>query len=109
MSYSHCCVYLHFHKLRSQDEGDSRATLNPHDLGGRVVEAFAGTDAAFRENSVQRVDVRQVVAGPIVEAGLHDLELKGQDAFKEPITRTLRGDAVEDREKVGAFSRGLVE
>jgi len=50
-----------------------------------------------------------MVPCPVLEPGLHDLELKREESVKQVRLGVGGLDRIEDGKEIGAFGRGLVE
>lgn len=55
------------------------------------------------------VEISEVVAGPILQARVHNFQLEGEHCVEEMCLSLGGFDASEDREEVVAFDRCLVE
>ena len=102
-------THLHLDELRGEDEADPRAALGPHARRGLVDLRGARLGLAAGEERGERVEVAHVVASPVLEARVEDLELEREHALEQEFARRGRLDSVQDREEVRAFGRGLVE
>lgn len=102
-------THPHLDELRRNDEDDARAALYPHPGSGLVVLGRPRLCLAAAEERGERVEVADVVAGPILELRVEHLELEREDAVEEVRARLARLQSVQDREEVRAFGGGLVE
>lgn len=75
----------------------------------RVEAGSARAASAAAEERAERVCVAVCVAGPVLDAGVDDVELKGEDVFEDVRARGGGRDAPERAVQVRRLGRGLVE
>ena len=100
--------HLDLDELRGGDQAHARRALDPH-LVVRVEAGRAGAAAAAAEERAERVCVAVCVAGPVLDAGVDDVELEGEDVLEDVRARGGGRDAPERAVQVRRLGRGLVE
>lgn len=101
-------TYLHLNQLTCNDQTHPRPPLLPHRPRYLVLSRFSCFASALSQQSMQTIQVPHVVACPVLDPRLHDLELEGEDAVKEPLPRSGRRHAVEHREEIRDLGGCLV-
>jgi hypothetical protein len=101
-------LYLCLYELRCGDQTDAGAALDPH-LSIGVETGVPRAAPTPTEEGAERIGISVLVAGPIFDACVDHVELKGEDVFEDVRARRRWGDRVERAEQVGRFGRGLVE
>jgi hypothetical protein len=100
--------YLDLDELRGGDQAHAPRALAPH-LVVRVEAGRARAAPAATEERAERVCVAVCVAGPVLDAGVDDVELKGEDVLEYVRARGGGRDAPERAVQVRRLGRGLVE
>ena len=90
------------------DQAHARAALDPH-LAIGVETCAPRAASAPPEEHAERVGVPVGVAGPVLDARVDDVELKGEDVLEDVRARRGRVEGRERAEHVRCFCRGLVE
>ena len=101
-------LYLDLDELRRGDQAYARRALVPH-LVVRVDAGRARAAPAAAEERAEGVGVAVGVAGPVLDAGVDDVELEGEDVPEDVRARGGGRDPAQRAVQVRRLGRGLVE
>ena len=99
---------LDLDKVGRGDQAYMRAALDPH-LAIRVETCAPRPASTPTKERTESVGVPVRIAGPVFDACVDDVELKGEDVLEDVRARGGRLDGRERAEQVRRFCRGLVE